>query len=678
MNRHLITALFACLFAYSPLNASRPASSADEAAQLRAAIQASLKESKADIELEQAIARSKQEFETKEKGEDDQFRKAIELSREEADAAMAVREKKESADIGAREQSGMIEAFQALEAILKGTPQSDARDRKLQEIKQIIKELLAKPSTIATLQRLQKDLSMHNIDTYTALGIHFRNNTSEWKLAYILNKIGYEIDRLKGIPGISFRDYYKKHKANVDAQVASGILSLWNANLIDLTDFDEKHVPGLNALRGLYLNDNKLKRIPDSIGELRALRVLYLGNNYLSDLAPTLGSLPLTRLRISGNKFIAIPQVVGHLHALQDLYAGNNQIAVIPDWIGDLVNLTDLDLSDNKIVALPDSMSKLHALQGLFLSNNRIIEIPDWVGDFDQLFVLDLVDNKISLLPETIASEDKPSKLVSLHNLYLSGNDFVTPPLGLNKLPALESLDLRNNPMTYTDAELRKILELRPDINFLYKTPEQEKVEQALINGIKAGDADAVQKAFTTIMAGRILIGPQPADEKIDISKIRDADGNNLLQLLLKTLVAKVGEIKSKKKLNAKTKAEAIFAIETRYTKIYMTLTQFGGPKVYDMIIARNKAGQDLFQAASGSLNPESFFVQTLREYRYKPTPAGQHAPRYKIMKRHLKEEDEAERAVKERLEQKKKLEGEEKKVEAAKSPKQPESMATE
>lgn len=686
----LIAALCACLITTNHLTAGAAgaASRAKEAAQLKAAIEASLRESKrtkADDELQRALAQSKQEFETKGKREKEEMRVAIERSKETAEAEGTGRGKKERGGIGAREKQWFIEILEDFADVLNNMGILN----ELVVAQDLIKQLKSQPYNISTLQSVKSVLDKHMPDIERHLEAH--DEVLEDYEA-LVERVGYEIDRLKGVAGVSFRDYYKKYKAEVDHDVASLNLDLSNSNLIDLTDLDDKHVPGLYSITGLNLSGNKLKRVPDNIGEFKALTelrlddnyltsigenigklnnltTLHLHDNYLSDLPANLAHLPLTHVCIHHNKFTAIPAIFQRLAGLDGLEVNNNMIAVIPDWVGDLPQLVFLDFSSNRIAVLPESISRLRGLTILLLTNNKIEEVPEWIGDLVNLNELGLNNNKVSSLPKSI------TKLVNLRDLFLSGNEFTVAPEGLNNLPALQRLGLRNNPLPYTDAELRKMLALPAHVeSFLYKTPAQEKVEGALIDAIKKGDDDAVHKAFTTIMAGRILIGPEPANEKIDLSKYRDAKGNNILQIVLQALIDKRKAILADKKLSAQQQVDALYDAEVLYTKIYLTLTQFGGPKVYNMIIARNKAGQDLIQSAVGKLNPDSFFLQTIREERRSKGAEGQPAELFKVALRYKKEKEQAAAVGQEQTEQKTRLQAE--KV-VAEQQRKPESKPT-
>ena len=71
----------------------------------------------------------------------------------------------------------------------------------------------------------------------------------------------------------------------------------------------------------LHLNNNKLKKIPDSVGNLQLLQTLNLSHNSLKDLPETLSNL--TRLKtfdITHNpKLKKLPKSLAHCHAIEKL-----------------------------------------------------------------------------------------------------------------------------------------------------------------------------------------------------------------------------------------------------------------------------------------------------------------------------------------------------------------------
>lgn len=133
--------------------------------------------------------------------------------------------------------------------------------------------------------------------------------------------------QINSINALSFKDYYLGNHEAVDAQLAKHSLNLSNKSITDLTGFDAEHVPQLRELQELYLQDNKIKTIPDSFKELKKVQKLDLSNN---------------------------------------------QITEVPAWIDELSELKSINLGDNEISTLPSTISKLGQLDNLWAYNNPL------------------------------------------------------------------------------------------------------------------------------------------------------------------------------------------------------------------------------------------------------------------------------------------------------------------
>ncbi|MFX1398268.1 MAG: leucine-rich repeat domain-containing protein, partial [Promethearchaeota archaeon] len=88
--------------------------------------------------------------------------------------------------------------------------------------------------------------------------------------------------------------------------VINSILNLNNRSMKNLSKI--KGFNTLSALKDLYLHDNKLKKLPESIRNLKSLRKLNLSNNRLKSL----------------------PEAIGHLVTLHRLYLDVNQLESLP------------------------------------------------------------------------------------------------------------------------------------------------------------------------------------------------------------------------------------------------------------------------------------------------------------------------------------------------------------
>lgn len=114
-------------------------------------------------------------------------------------------------------------------------------------------------------------------------------------------------------------------------------------NLIELSD----RIGELRKLQMLDLGHNKLRRLPQSLGDLDALTdFLYLHDNALVELPKSLRRL--TRLPVS----------ITGLTRLRELHARNNRLITLLDAIGALTELRQIDLRGNPILSLPESLPK--------------------------------------------------------------------------------------------------------------------------------------------------------------------------------------------------------------------------------------------------------------------------------------------------------------------------------
>ena len=111
----------------------------------------------------------------------------------------------------------------------------------------------------------------------------------------------------------------------------------------------------LPQLKELYAYNCNISVLPDDFGhKLKHLRVLYL----------------------QGNKISKLPASIGNLKHLEKLYLQNNNITTLPASIGNLKHLEHLGLSYNNITTLPESIGNLKHLKELTLCNNKITTLP--------------------------------------------------------------------------------------------------------------------------------------------------------------------------------------------------------------------------------------------------------------------------------------------------------------
>lgn len=98
----------------------------------------------------------------------------------------------------------------------------------------------------------------------------------------------------------------------------------------------------------LWLQENNLEYIPETVKLFTNIEVLILNNN---------------RIR-------QFPSWIGDLTALEVLIINNNFLSDIPHSIGNLTNLEILNCANNKIEALPAALTQLTKLDSIYLSDN--------------------------------------------------------------------------------------------------------------------------------------------------------------------------------------------------------------------------------------------------------------------------------------------------------------------
>jgi leucine-rich repeat protein SHOC2 len=140
-------------------------------------------------------------------------------------------------------------------------------------------------------------------------------------------------------------------------------------------------------------------------------------------------------LYLDNNQISALPESIGSLSDLTGLFFRGNQLNTLPTSIGNLTNLTKIDLNYNEITALPDSIANLSNLIEINLCGNKLITLPNSIYNLSNLMWLDLWDNQLSFLSDNIINLSK------LSGLNLEGNPLTDLSI-LQRLSDLEDVYL--------------------------------------------------------------------------------------------------------------------------------------------------------------------------------------------------------------------------------------------
>ena len=115
----------------------------------------------------------------------------------------------------------------------------------------------------------------------------------------------------------------------------------------------------------------------------------------------------IIKLNCYYNQLTLLPESIGNLINLQYLHCSYNRLSSLPDSLENLINLKELYCTHNQLTLIPNSIGNLINLKVLFCSNNQIKELPESIGNLINLKTLYCHNNQIKELPETIINLKK-------------------------------------------------------------------------------------------------------------------------------------------------------------------------------------------------------------------------------------------------------------------------------
>uniref|UniRef100_A0A8C5R5B5 LRRC8 pannexin-like TM region domain-containing protein n=1 Tax=Leptobrachium leishanense TaxID=445787 RepID=A0A8C5R5B5_9ANUR len=153
-------------------------------------------------------------------------------------------------------------------------------------------------------------------------------------------------------------------------------LKLWY-NYISYIPVD---IGELGSLEQLYLNHNKIDRIPSQLCCCTMLWYLDLSYNDLRCVPPEIGQLQkLKYFAVNANHIESLPVQLFQCKKLQTLILRDNMLQMLQSNVGELINLTQLDLMHNHLNLLPEELGECYLLKynsGLLVEEELMNTLP--------------------------------------------------------------------------------------------------------------------------------------------------------------------------------------------------------------------------------------------------------------------------------------------------------------
>ncbi|KAF4076994.1 hypothetical protein AMELA_G00203170 [Ameiurus melas] len=150
----------------------------------------------------------------------------------------------------------------------------------------------------------------------------------------------------------------------------------------------------LTNLERLYLNRNKIDKIPSQLFFCRKLRFLDLSYNNLNSIHPDIGLLQnLQYFAVTANRIETLPPELFQCKKLRTLNLGNNCLTALPSRFGELTALTQLELRGNRLEGLPVELGECRMLkrsglvveEELFKTLSQEVKEQLWRADKEQV-----------------------------------------------------------------------------------------------------------------------------------------------------------------------------------------------------------------------------------------------------------------------------------------------------
>jgi Leucine-rich repeat (LRR) protein len=228
------------------------------------------------------------------------------------------------------------------------------------------------------------------------------------------------------------------NNCQADDRLPDTITNLVNLEELRLTCNDSDFIPTnlneLKSLKTLEIRFHDVSAIPKVLVEMSCDIKLHLSSKQ-DKLPDNLTDIRcLTELFIDDDRLTVLPDSIGALTQLQSLGLSCNSLTHLPETIIGLEQLTELTVWSESLTVLPDAISKLTSLKELQLDCKHLTYLPNSLECLKNLHELNIRSEHLSKLPNDIA------ELTGLKELHMACPSMKTLPSSIDRLQNLKTL----------------------------------------------------------------------------------------------------------------------------------------------------------------------------------------------------------------------------------------------
>jgi len=149
--------------------------------------------------------------------------------------------------------------------------------------------------------------------------------------------------------------------------------------ILDLSDNQLTTLPDdfsrLHKLRIFFASNNPFDHLPEVLGHCRSLEMIGFKANQIATISEKALSKNIRWLILTDNKLTRLPESMGESSNLQKLMLAGNQLQALPEGMAQCQNLQLVRLAANQLTYLPDWLLYLPKLSWLAFSGNPLCEL---------------------------------------------------------------------------------------------------------------------------------------------------------------------------------------------------------------------------------------------------------------------------------------------------------------